>query len=91
MTKKSVISQDPTDALQEHISSIQRELSEQNVVYDEYQKLDSPPHDMRRKLDNCIAITSQIVENAQTKMGGNDEELFGLMLPLYLQLLSSIV
>lgn len=75
VAKKSVISQDPIDTLQEHISSIQKELSELNVVYDEYRRLDSPPHDMRRKLDNCIAITSKVVENAQSQMEGNDEEL----------------
>lgn len=36
VTKKSVMKQIPSDILQEHISTIQKELSELNIVYEEY-------------------------------------------------------
>lgn len=75
VAKKSVIKQDPINILQEHISTIQKELSELDTVYDEYRKIDSPPHDMRRKLDNCISVTGIVVQNAQSQIQGTKEEL----------------
>ena len=45
VTKKSVIKQDPSNILQEHISAIQKELSELSTVYDEYRRIDSPAHE----------------------------------------------
>lgn len=75
VAKKAVNKQDPNDTLQEHISSIQKVLSELNVVYDDYRKLDGPPQEMRRKMDNCISITHQVVENAQAQIEGNREDL----------------
>ncbi|CAK6970622.1 calponin homology domain-containing protein DDB_G0272472-like [Scomber scombrus] len=50
VAKKSIIKQDPRNIL--HINTIQRELSELNIVYDEYRRIDSPACEMRRKLDN---------------------------------------
>lgn len=70
VAKKSVINQDPNDILREHINSIQRELSELDVIYDDYRKLDSPPQEMRRKMDNCLSITNQVVENAKSQIAG---------------------
>lgn len=75
VAKKSVIKQDPSDILQEHIRTIQRELSELNIVYDEYRRIDSPAHDMRRKMDNCISVTRIVLQNAQSLMQGTMEEL----------------
>lgn len=80
VAKKAVIKQDPNDTLQEHIvysctRSIQKVLSELNAVYDNYRKLDGPPQEMRRKMDNCISITHQVVANAQTQIEGNCEDL----------------
>ncbi|KAL7381184.1 hypothetical protein ABVT39_001693 [Epinephelus coioides] len=68
VAKKSVIKQDPSDILQEHISTIQKELSELNSVYDEYRRIDSPSHDMLRKLDKCTSVTSLVVKNAQSQI-----------------------
>lgn len=65
VARKAVLKQDPNDTLQEHISSIQRVLSKLNVVYDDYRKIDGPPQEMRCKMENCISITQQVVENAQ--------------------------
>ncbi len=75
VAKKSVIKQDPSDILQEHIKGIQREESELNSVYDEYRKIDSPAHDMRRKLDRCASITRNVIQNAQSQFQGNKEEI----------------
>ncbi|KAG1940147.1 hypothetical protein F2P79_016875 [Pimephales promelas] len=75
VTKKSVIKQDPSDILQEHIKGIQREESELNSVYDEFRKIDSPAHDMRRKLDRCASITRIVIQNAQSQIQGNEEEI----------------
>ncbi|KAL3970370.1 KRAB domain-containing zinc finger protein [Sarotherodon galilaeus] len=73
--KESVLKRDPSDILQEHIISIQRELSELNIAYDDYRRIDQPAHDMRRKMDNCISITKTVVQNAQSEMQGTAEEL----------------
>ncbi|XP_067369271.1 uncharacterized protein [Channa argus] len=75
VAKKSVIKQDPRDILQEHIVSIQRELSELNSIYDEYRKIDRPAHDMRRKMDNCTSITEIVVQNAQSQIQGAEEQI----------------
>lgn len=75
VAKKSVIKQDPSDILQEHIKGIQREKSELNSVYDEYRKIDTPSHDMRRKLDRCASITRIVIQNAQSQMQGKEEEI----------------
>lgn len=74
MAKKSVIQQDSSDMLQKHISNIQRELSELNQVYDDYRKIDSPPREIRRKMDNCMSITRHVIRNAQSQIAGNEEE-----------------
>lgn len=75
VTKKSVIKQDPNDILQEHINTVQRELSELNAVYDEYRPMDSPPHEMRRTLDKCASITEIVVTNTQSQIQGASEEI----------------
>lgn len=53
VTKKSVIKQDPSDILEEHISTVQKELSGLNTFYDDYGRIDSPLYEMCRKMDNC--------------------------------------
>ncbi|XP_062413832.1 uncharacterized protein LOC134105270 [Pungitius pungitius] len=75
LAKKSVTRQDPSNILQENINTIQRELSELNNVYDEYRRMDSPAHEMRRKLDNCTSVTKVVVQNAQSQIQGIEEEL----------------
>ena len=75
VAKKSVTKQDPSNILQEHISTIQRELSELNNVYEEHRRIDSPAHEMRRKLDKCISVTKIVVHNAQSQIQGTKEEL----------------
>lgn len=75
VAKKSVIKQDPSDILQEHIKVIQREESELNSVYNEYRQIDSPAHDMRRKLDRCASVTKIVIQNAQSQIQGNEEEI----------------
>ncbi|KAL4004275.1 signal-regulatory protein delta [Sarotherodon galilaeus] len=75
VAKRSVLKRDPSDILQEHITSIQRELSELNSAYDDYRRIDQPAHDMRRKMDNCISITKTVVQNTQSEMQETAEEL----------------
>lgn len=75
VAKKSIIKQDPSDILQEHIKGIQREELELNNVYDEYRKIDSPAHEMRRKLDRCASVTRTVMQNAQSQIQGNEEEI----------------
>ncbi|XP_045069949.1 uncharacterized protein LOC123484001 [Coregonus clupeaformis] len=75
VAKKSVTKQDPSNILHEHSSTIQRELSELNNVYEEYRRIDSPAHEMRRKLDKCISVTKIVVHNAQSQIQGTKEEL----------------
>lgn len=84
VAKKSVIKQDPSNILEEHISTIKKELSELSNVYDEYRRIDSPDHEMRRKMDNCVSVTGGVVQNAQSKFKEQWRRLFGLMLVLYL-------
>lgn len=76
VTKRSVIKQDPSNILQEHINTIQQELSELNSVYDAYRRIDSPAHDMHHKLDKCKSVTSISLKNTQTQIQGIKEELF---------------
>ncbi|XP_040928809.1 uncharacterized protein LOC114866078 isoform X2 [Betta splendens] len=75
VAKKSVMSQDPSEILQEHISSVQKEASELNNIYDDYRRIDSPAHDMRRKMDNCTSITEVVVQNAQLQIQGREEQI----------------
>lgn len=75
VAKKSVIKQDPSNILEEHISTIERELSELNIVYDEYRRIDSPDHEMRCKMDKCASVTEIVVKNAQSQIQGTEEEL----------------
>ncbi|XP_056292769.1 uncharacterized protein LOC130207974 [Pseudoliparis swirei] len=75
LAKKSVIKQNPSNILQDHISIIERESSELNIVYEDYRRIDSPPHEMRRKLDTCISVTKIVVHNAQSQIQGTKEEL----------------
>lgn len=74
VAKKSVIKQDPSNILEEHISTIERELSELNIVYDEYRRIDSPDHEMRCKMDKCTSVTEIVVKNAQSQIQGTEEE-----------------
>ena len=85
VAKKSVIKQDPSNILQEHIEGIQREESELNSVYDEYRKIDRPAHDMRLKLDRCASVTKIIIQNALSQIKQR-RSLFGLTMALYLHL-----
>ncbi|CAL8406455.1 unnamed protein product [Arctogadus glacialis] len=75
VAKKSVIKQDPSNILQEHIEGIQREESELNSVFDEYRKIDSPAHGMRLKLDRCASVTKIVIQNALSQIKGTEEEL----------------
>lgn len=61
VAKRSVIKLDPSNILQEHINTIQEELSEINSVYDAYRRIDSPAHDMHRKLDKVKSVTSIVL------------------------------
>ncbi|XP_020556659.2 uncharacterized protein LOC110014220 [Oryzias latipes] len=75
LAKKSVMRQDPNDILQEHISSVEKELLTLNSVYDEYRCTDSPPHDMRHKLDKAVSVTKIVIKNAQSQTRGEREEI----------------
>ncbi|XP_029682376.1 uncharacterized protein [Takifugu rubripes] len=74
VAKRSVIKEDPSNIL-EHISTVQRELSELNIVYDEYRRIDSPEHEMCRKMDKCVSVTGIVVQNAQFQMQGTAEKI----------------
>ena len=75
VAKKSVTKQDPSNILEEHICTIERELSELNIVYDEYRRIDSPDHEMRCKMDKCVSVTGIVVKNAQSQIQGTEEEI----------------
>ena len=75
VAKKSVIKQDPKTILEEHICTIEKELSELNIVYDEYRRIDNPDHEMRRKMDKCVSVTGVVVQNAQSQIQGTVEKI----------------
>lgn len=76
VTKKSVEQNHPSDILQDHVVRIEKELAELNEVYDAYRAVDTPAHDMRAKLDKSISITNDVVKNANSRIQGDDNELF---------------
>lgn len=78
VAKRSVIKQDPRNILEVHINTnintIQKDLSELNVVYDGYRSIDNPVNEMHRKLDNCLSVTRIVVQNAQSQIQGTMKE-----------------
>lgn len=63
----------PSDIIQGHIVRIEKELAELNQIYEAYRTMDTPAHDMRSKLDKSISVTSAIINNAKSRIQGDDE------------------